>query len=317
MYTTIFIYETYFQKSIIDHLIEKEEVNTANTLIVDATNHKLKIEGEVFNVNFNKIRMLYSSIKGVRALKKKNISCETLVSTHITGLNALFLSAFLKATKKILIDDGIGTPVLIQNQNIFKRKLKWQIRFLITKFLLFLNEIQIKSIRNTLSSIDQYFTVYKIKDDLELPFPVYSLNFYENKFKTKLERVCFIGSPLLDFNLCDKASYKELLLSIKEKYGEYKYYLHPNEQIALSFKIKGIEFIKLPNGIEKFFYENDVPGLVIGFTSSVLLNLSSSKYINVRPQFRYINMEVYGPRYDKYYYEALEENNILNSGLYI
>jgi hypothetical protein len=57
--------------------------------------------------------------------------------------------------------------------------------------------------------------------------------------------VCFIGTPLIDFKLCNEMLYKDLLLSAKQKYGDFKYYLHPDEQITLLFKIKGIEFIKL------------------------------------------------------------------------
>jgi hypothetical protein len=174
-----------------------------------------------------------------------------------------------------------------------------------------------KSIRRTLRTVDQYLTVYKQKTVPGLSFPICHLNFYETQYKTNLDEVCFIGAPLLDFKLCNKATYKELLLLVKQKYGEFKYYLHPDEQITLSFKIEGIEFIKLGTTVEDFFYTNGVPEKVVGFTSSALLNLSSSKYINFRPQFRYINKKVYGLKHDKYYYEVLEQNNILNSGLYV
>ena len=317
LYSTIYIYETNFQKSVVEHLIELDKFDSTRILIINAVNHKIRIEDEVYNINFNKIEMLYSSLKGVRALQKRNISCNTLVSTHIHGINALFLSAFFSSKSKILIDDGIGTPVLIQNQNIFKRKWKWQIRFIIIKFLLYLNNVQMKSIRTTLSKVDKYFTVYKPVKSLKLPFLIHYLNFYKKQFKTNLNEVCFIGTPLIDFKLCNEILYKDLLLSAKQKYGDFKYYLHPDEQITLLFKIKGIKFIKLTETVEEHFLVNGVPEIVIGFTSSVLLNLSSSKYISTRPKFLYINKDIYGPKYDKYYYEVFEQNNILNSELYI
>lgn len=317
MYKTIFIYETFFQKSIIEHLIENKYYDKEQSLIIDATNHKICIEGEEYNVNFNRFGMLISSLKVLRELRKLALTCETLVGTHITGINALFFSSFISSKNKVLIDDGIGTPVLIQNQKLFNSKIKYQIRFLITKTLLLLHNIKIKNVVNTLGTIDRYYTVYKSKIVPERSFPIYPLNFYEQQYTTNMEEVCFIGAPLLDFKLCDEESYKMLLLAVKHKYGDYKYYLHPDEKLTIKFKIEGIEFIKLNKPIEKSFFKNGVPEFVIGFTSSALLNLSLSKYKNTNPNFRYVKKKVYGKKNDEYYYEILEQNNIYESGLHI
>jgi hypothetical protein len=316
MYSTVYIYETHFQKSVIDHLIDKDEINTANILIIDAINHKLKIESEVFNFNFNKIRMLVSSLRALIELKKMNISCETLVSTHITGLNALFFSSFIKAEKKILIDDGIGTPVLLMNHRIFKYKIKFQIRYFFIKSILFFLFLKLKSIKNTLKTISQYSTVYKKTPTLTKHFFIVKhLNFYLMKYEINQGEVCFIGAPLLEFKLCNQQSYEKLLKSVRNKYGNFIYYLHPDEQLVLSLNIDGIKFEKLNVNIESFFYEMGVPKTVIGFASSVLLNLSNSSYIQGNVNFRYIKKKVYGLEYDKLYYEVLECNNIIDSGI--
>ena len=67
----------------------------------------------------------------------------------------------------------------------------------------------------------------------------------------------------------------------------------------------------------EFFSSEGVPETVIGFVSSALLNLSNSKYQNSFPKFRYVKKKIYGSKFDRYYYDFFEENNILDSHLYI
>jgi hypothetical protein len=100
MYTTIYIYETYFQKSIIDYLINNAFFDNNKSLVIDATNHNLIIKNVEFKINFNKSNLIVPSLYNIGKLKKENLCCETLVSTHITGINALFLSSFIKTKKK-------------------------------------------------------------------------------------------------------------------------------------------------------------------------------------------------------------------------
>jgi hypothetical protein len=217
-----------------------------------------------------------------------------------------------------LIDDGIGTPVLLQNQSIFKYKIKFQIRLIITEILLSLYSVKLYSINNILPDITHYYTIYKnISFRNNECLSIVHLNLYEKEYRIVENETCFIGSPMMEFNLCKQGIYRNLLIEIKKKYGNFKYFLHPDEYIALSFRIEGIEFIKLNQSIENYFGTNGIPKNVISFVSSAILNLANSKNAFININFRYIKMKIYGSAYDELYYKILEQHNIIDSGITI
>lgn len=316
MYSTIYIYETDFQKSIINYLIERDYFNNEHYLIIDATGHEIKIGNKIFGINFNKIDKLFSSIIELKSLKRQKITCDTLVSTHITGVNSLFLSSFFESNQKILIDDGIGTPVLIQNQSLFKKKIRYQARFILSKILLIIRGSKLNNVASNFKTIDSYYTVYPNIPKKPHHFSIFYIEgFYNRDYRIISGKTGFIGAPLLEFNLTTVKNYKNLLRKVHEEYGDFTYYLHPDEKYAKSLNLPGIEFKKNNEGLEEHFYKTGMPSNVIGFASSALINLALSKNFKSDVEFKFIKKKVYGAKEDQLYYDLLASCKINCSGI--
>ena len=311
MYQTIYIYETLFQKSIIDFIVENEESDNSNYLIIDGLNHKLRVNDDCFPINFNKIDRLRTSVQSLNTIKELDLSCETIVCTHFTGINALFLSALIKAKKKVLIDDGIGTPVIIQEPKLFSKKYKYRLRFFLVKTSLLFYGVRLKNIEQVINSINEYWTVYN-SNSMNSNMKIKRIDFFNKSQMILKGKTCFIGAPMMDFGLVSVDSYKQLLQSVGDKFGTFVYYPHPDEKKINDLNIDGIEVKQNNTNIEDAFNQSGVPQTVIGFTSSALLNLSNCKYEDKKPHFFYIKKEVYGTYKDQLYYDVLERNGINN-----
>ena len=314
IYSAIYFYETKLQKRIVDYIINRQLFDNTNYLIIDASGHDLSINGNVYKINFNKINKIFQSLINLNKIKRLNIIGSVLIGTHITGLNAQFISSNIKANKKIIIDDGIGTPVLLCNPNIFKRKIKYQLRYNISKIAVFFMGMKLLSVKRLYHELDEYITVYKnLPATVMNNFKVIHIDLLNVKYIVRNGKVGFVGMPLVDFKIIKQNKFIEFLHIIKNTYGNFEYYLHPDEKFASTLLVEGVDFIKPNNALENYFAKTGLPEKLIGFASSVLLNVSTS--IHVKTNLYYVKTNIYGREYDSLYYKLLENNNILYSGI--
>ena len=137
MKDNIFLFETAAQKKIVQKLINDLNLSVDDYKVFDCSGHNLKFDNYTFIINFNKISLLNKSLINIFKLKKIiDFKCKKFYSTQFTGINALFWSSIFEAENYILIDDGIGTPVIIIDNQIYDSLWKFRIRFNIIRFVL-------------------------------------------------------------------------------------------------------------------------------------------------------------------------------------
>lgn len=278
MYNTIAVFETQLQKKIIFNFIEIGLINKYGLLIIDATNHKLIINDINIDLNFNKISNVFKSIKNIKILKKLNLECKTLISTQFTGINALFFSSFINSDKKILIDDGIGTPVLLLDNRVYNRLFRFQLRFYFIKSILSLiYNVKLLSVQKATTNFDKYYSIY----DLGVFFSnkPYEFKYVDGVIPTYEiinDEIGFIGAPMVEFGLIGENKFKALLFKIVKNEGPFTYFLHPDEKNKLTYNISGIKFVKPKTLIENHFEDYGVPKILFSFSSSAALNIATA-----------------------------------------
>lgn len=312
MYKTIAIYETQLQKRTINYFIKNNVIDKDELLIIDATGHEVKLMGQTIKLNFNKFSLTFDSLKNVKELSKLNLKCETLLSTHFTGINSLFFSSFVKCNNKILIDDGIGTPVLLLDNNLYNRLIRFQVRFFLIKLALKLfYNIKLLTVQKSINDFQKYYSIYNLnhlfKNRL---FDFKYIDGVNKKLKLLPNTIGFIGSPMVKFNLVSKKRFKQFLCKILNGEGPFTYYLHPDEKKINSYIANGITFVKPNNFIEEYFDKNGVPEILYSFSSSSVLNIAS-----VNPEVKILNISFssFFRNKSKVYSQVLNELNISES----
>ncbi len=296
-YKYIFCYETKLQKRIIDKLISK--LQPESFLCINALGHELKIEDNTFKINFNKPKLWFESFKELGRLKALDLSADYFAGTIFTGHNALFLSSYFKKSEYILIDDGIGTPVQLNGGMFLEKKIKFRIKHFFLKALLSLNNIKYLSMSDTLENIKYHYCIYK-------GYNYFSHTKYVDLIDEKIrinEGVLFIGSPLVEFNIMSQKNYLALLQKIKTKYGDIKYYPHPDEVYMKNVSLPGIEVIESTMNVEEYIIENGARRIMISFSSSAMLNMANYFKDQKNAKFISIKVDKYDNKYDNYYYQ--------------
>lgn len=294
MYKTIVIYETQLQKRIINYFIDNGEISNERLLIINAIGHQVKVNKHIIDLNFNKFSKIYTSFRNISKFKEENLVCETLVSTHFTGINALFFSSFIKCKNKLLIDDGIGTPVILLDNQIYKRLIRFQVRFLIIRTILyFFFNTNLLPVKKAVKEINKYYSIYNLeklftKTGIDYKY----INGFNKEFVLMSRKIGFIGSPMVDFGLVSENKYMHLLSSILSGEGSFTYYLHPDEKRENLLEIKGISFVKPQVSIEEYFEKHGVPETLYTFSSSASINIAAANpdvkiyYIKFKSFFR-------------------------------
>tara|TARA_B110000027_G_C16118167_1_gene301316 strand:- start:2511 stop:3461 length:951 start_codon:yes stop_codon:yes gene_type:complete len=293
MYDTIAVFETQLQKKIIFNFIEIGLIKKKKLLIIDASNHKLKLNELNIDLNFNKISNIFKSFKNIKALKKLNLKCKTLISTQFTGINALFFSSFINSDKKILIDDGIGTPVLLLDNSLYNRLFRFQLRFYFIKSILrlFFN-IKLLSVQKATITFDSYYSIYNLGVFFDYkPYEFRYIDGIIQKYDLINKEIGFIGAPMVEFGLTSEKKLKALLSKIVKNEGPFSYFLHPDEKYSLDYNIQGVNFLKPNMLIERYFEIHGVPKTLYSFSSSAALNIATAN-----PQ-----VNVYNIGYESYF----------------
>lgn len=278
MKDNIFLFETAAQKKIVQKLINDLNLSVDDYTVFDCSGHNLKFDNYTFIINFNKISLLNKSLINIFKLKKIiDFKCKKFYSTQFTGINALFWSSIFEAENYILIDDGIGTPVIIIDNQIYDSLWKFRIRFNIIRFVLKLfHNIKLFDVKSTLKKINVYYSLYyKFFEDKQIPYTLCPVKKLYSITKVAKNVNGFIGAPMIEFGLINKDFYISILKKIISKYGDLNYYPHPDEKEIYSLKdLQGLHLYPNKSPLEFYFQNNSVPDKIFSFSSSCALNIA-------------------------------------------
>ena len=138
-YDAIIIFETNFQKSIVDHLIKLYLFNK-NVLVIDSRNHSINmiVESDIIQlpINLGGLRWIIKSLFTVR--KFPLLRTQELIGTHFTGIHCRFFESVIEYKNLSLIDDGIGTPALLRSNSFSTRSFAWFSRYILAHVVMLL-----------------------------------------------------------------------------------------------------------------------------------------------------------------------------------
>lgn len=296
-YDIIYISESGFQKKIIEHLISNIYPNKKYLWLEGKDGCFIDNYNNVYKVDLNHIRGIFKSIGAIASFPK--LSCDFLIGTHFTGVNCRFFEAVIHYKELHLIDDGIGTPVILSNPNYYKNFPRELLKILVVRAIVLLKALKfVKNTKSLVKSICKYYTVY--------PKPNYfnneiGLNLLQYNYELT-SKVGFIGMPLVDYNMVGKKYYTAVLKQLIKQHNSLYYYPDPNEGWIFSQKIKGLHIVKKKEPLELFLKSNGLPKKVYTFTSSALLNL---KVADSKLDGYYIKLPK-GGKIREYYYDIFE-----------
>ena len=303
-YEAVFVYETNFQKNIIEYLIEQHYCNK-KILVIDARYDKIRILDEVWNINIGSRRNTLKSL--INILKwKKNIITDELVGVLFVGLNSRFFEMFITYKHLILIDDGIGTPVLLKNPERWWKEKSYRRVYMFNCIILLLCGKWFKTTKQLIKRISTYYTIYNLS--FNNSFAVEKLDFL-NTYNIKINKgtVGIIGDSLSRIKDVDKRN--TIIKQIYEFFSTpIHYFPHPREQFINEIdKTYIAEIIKPTTTVEDYFNKNQMPEIIVSYYSTVLLNLSMMKISDVKLFYIPIKKDKIG----KYYYELLDSVGVL------
>ncbi len=276
-YRYVAVIETSLQKSIIDFIVDKFGINPADILILDLCNSSISkrfhftINGDEFYVNLNTPLGIISSIKSIHRLRQCRIECEVLFSTFFFGFSTQYLSNVIHSKNCILIDDGVGNYTFIKKRLVCYADFNSNLKRLIVKLCL---TIWCRRKPIEWSDIKEYYSIYNFGKQYFEKFVFLDLwsKFYKN---TSIHNyTAFIGSPLLEFGQFNKKEYTELLRKLKFLFPNFVYFPHPDEKWFFDVDEVNELINSRDLNAESYFKTVGLPKVVIGFTSTVLLNMS-------------------------------------------
>lgn len=306
-YKHIVCYETALQKSLIDKAFQLGLLGE-DTLLINCCDHLVRIDQEVYDVNFNQVKKTIRSLKNLYKIRRLGLSADYYVGTLFTGINALFLASLFGSGKLILIDDGIGTPVQLLGNYFLGRMPRYRVKKWITASGLFLlHGIRLRSFHYLKSRITAYFSIYK---GLELIEPTYYLPIFEKPLVVSEDLVGFIGAPMVEFGLMTKDEYKKVLSNAFRQFGHITYFVHPDESLIHEYTSDEFTVLKPEGKLEHYLEFKAVPKVLISFGSSAMLNVASHFYPQRPVRNLYIKTKIYGPKYDIYYHDFMQKYGI-------
>lgn len=246
---------------------------------------------------------VFNNIFEARILHKyANLFDEVIISNYKTWFQHFLLNKF-NTNKIILLSDGLGlleVPIMREKgKNLPFERLPFGGNKMISNYLL-----NLKPIDNL-----HYFSQVKMKigDDDSIEIFKYPRG---GKREVSLDKVYFIGSPLVELKYIDQSNYVSSLKQISNKYKSKRitYFSHRKEQ---DYNLESYKFLgkvnKNTKPFEKLLEEEEtLPSVIISHISSVLVNLSP---IYPEIQFKYIPITLDGikdPIFLKRYKTALE-----------
>ncbi len=264
--------QTDFQKMIADKLLSQYDASEVE--ILDCRNFKFNILDKDFFINchepLNIIKTYISFLKN-----NIDISCETLIGSHITSFSSFFITSIIEYKNLNLIDDGIGTPVILENDNYWNKTRKNKFKNFCFRVLtkVFFNK-KFKSVKEIIRDVNLYSSVY----DFDTFLNKEKIYIYKNIDYKIGNSKALIGSPFCEFNYINKKKYVNFIKKVISKEGPINYYAHPNEYILKNEEIKGFNYIEANTyTVEERFLYGEMPKIIISFYSSAIINLKTFK----------------------------------------
>ncbi len=300
-YDIIFIIESNFQEKVVNYLVENYFSNKTLLIISKCQTGFKTSEGHKIDLDFNHISGIFKSF--LKPKKFPKLHCEILINTVFTGINCRVFETLINYKKLYLIDDGIGTPVILKYPQYYKNFPRERVKMLLTNIILLLNKGRLlKNTRQLISLVDSYYTVYPLrkifKNEIGIDLLKQKLNL--------IDKVGFIGQPLVEYKMISIENYTNALKQIIKEYGTIDYYPDPAETLIHEMKIKGLNIISKNEALESFLVKKGLPKVMFTYTSSALLNIRISNnlfsgYYIVIPG---------GGAIREYYYDIFKEFNL-------
>ena len=274
----IFI-QTDLQLVIAKEIIKKYSQD--DVLLLDLRTFSFVVDDKLLFVNlygFENIRKTFYSFKK----NKIKLKCELLIGNLLTSYNSFFLISVIDYSKLILLDDGIGTPVILRHPTYYDYTIKHIFKNFLLKsiFPIFFYK-NFKMIKEVFNEISFYYTIYDFKTN----FKSEKINIFKDSPVMLKNVKCFLGQPLIEYKLISKEKYILFLEKMIQNEGSIIYFAHPKEYYLKNIQIKGFTFISNDDPIEIFFEKNGIPEYIYSFYSSSLLNL---KIQNPNTNFFYV-----------------------------
>lgn len=300
-FDVILYYDSHFQKVITEHLLETQFQNQS-TLVIDAIGGSYNIKDKKYPISFNSIKQSISSFSNINSFPK-DLSCKILVGSVLTGSNSTFFLSTIKHEEIHLIDDGIGTPVIIKCGDILKvTNWKFRANCILLKLLFLLKGIK-KPLSNVevLKKIDHYYSIYNESNSL----PSTKITPFNTNFTTIKGTIAFIGQAFIEYQMMKKEDYISYLQKVRGN-RTLKYYPDPSEKWYENEQIEGIEFQEKGDPLEVRFGKEGIPEHIYTFVSSAILNLKTAF-----PELNGYFIRVPKSKKSwKYYYDVLADNGI-------
>lgn len=184
---------------------------------------------------------------------------------------------FSEAKKNVvLLDDGLATFKIYTDRNINNRlyntKLFGGRSVKVLKKIFQLNE------KRKISSLT-FYSLYDLVSLSKCKFDkVHNFILSEHKLKLDKNLVWFIGQPLVKYNILDKEAFVNEILKVKEFYQNrnmnFVYISHRFEEPFVDLDVD-YQYFDLP--LEDIFLnqQSNLPGTIISFYSTALLNINS------------------------------------------
>lgn len=303
-YDIIYISESGFQQKIIEYLIANIFPSSNYLWLKSKDGHFIDNENRTYGVDLNHVKGIFNSVPSI--FKFPKLSCNYLIGTQFTGGNCRFFEAVIDYKELHLIDDGIGTPLILRTPKFYRTQPTSILKFNIVKLLLFGLRVKItKSTQSIIKSINKYYSIYKFES---ISIPILEISpFSANNVKMKDDCIGYIGQPLVEYGMIEASYYKEHLEKIIKRFNKpIEYYTDPSEKLIVNNKIESLEIADKNEPLESFIVNNGMPTIIVSFVSSALLNL---KLMCPEVEAYYCKI----PNHDekrKLYYDIFEENDI-------
>lgn len=293
VYDYIIVYETDFQKTIVDTIIQNLN---GDILIVDARFYKIEINGKKYDVNVNGFKNTILSLKDLFLFPR--LKTKELICTAFTGINSRLFPALIDYDHLSLIDDGSGTPAILKNAK-YPWNNKYIIRFVFSYLVVFLLKgCFLNRTKTLIKRAQTYYSIYKFVDN---NYSIYTKSL-EIEYIDYFSKYCFNNVLFGTIGYISGGSLEEknsnLSRIIEEKGKRPIYFPHPIENTENIDK-NLVEKIIRPNCIlEEYFMHEGIPEIIYGDPSTVFINLCMSGVPNCNLTIFYTKMFTTGAYYD-------------------
>lgn len=270
-YDTVYVYETEFQKSIVDLLLTSRPEGEER-LVIDARDGKIRILDRTYLINLNGFKPTLKSFREKSRIPR--ISTDELVCTSFTGINCRLFPTLIEHRRLSIIDDGTGTPVMLKEGRYPIKPVHFKLRLLFSETftLLRYGKFMPVDVRTILGHVSRYYTIYPFVQngfkDQYMPFAeIIVLDYFGDK---KLKTVPGLG--FISTGACPEKS-RELSAVFSETGDRPVYYPHPHEDLSSLDRDLVAGVLSPGKPLEDYFLDSGVPSVLYGEVSTVFINL--------------------------------------------